>query len=71
MDTVEPLIQWFVSSGGSIDRTAIGFEELEDTGRSAVALRDIDVRQIYFSRIQKILSSATTLDDSANKTHFK
>lgn len=44
MEPVENLIQWFIAKGGSIDRSAIGFKEFPDSGRGAVALRDIDVR---------------------------
>lgn len=43
MDTVEPLIDWFISHGGTLDRTSIGFQDFIDSGRGAVALRDIEV----------------------------
>lgn len=44
MDSVARLVDWFTSNGGTIDPTAIGFREFSDTGRGAVALRDLDVR---------------------------
>lgn len=44
MDAVEPLVDWFTCNGGTIDRAAIGFKGFVDSGRGAVALRDLDVR---------------------------
>lgn len=43
MDTVDPLVEWFTSHGGAFDHASIGFQDFPDSGRGAVALRDLAV----------------------------
>lgn len=40
----ETLFSWFQSQNGMVDASSMGFTEFPDSGRGAVALRDIPVR---------------------------
>ncbi|KZO95503.1 SET domain-containing protein [Calocera viscosa TUFC12733] len=51
---------WFTSTGGSLDGTAIGLADIPETGRSAVALRDIEEGEKLFAIPRSLLLSIRT-----------
>lgn len=44
---IESFVGWFQSAGGSVDLSVMGITTFPDSGRGAIALRDIPVRPYY------------------------
>ncbi|EJU04346.1 hypothetical protein DACRYDRAFT_114691 [Dacryopinax primogenitus] len=53
-------LNWFTSAGGTFDSSAIGIEDLPETGRGAVALRDIYEGEKLFTIPRSLLLSTRT-----------
>jgi hypothetical protein len=53
MDTVSELLDWFQTSGGSLDRSSVGFTVFPGCGRGAVALKDIPVSALFFLQVSR------------------
>ncbi|KAJ7354668.1 SET domain-containing protein [Mycena albidolilacea] len=60
MDTVSELLDWFQTSGGSLDRSSVGFTVFPGCGRGAVALKDIPEGHVLFKIPRGLLLSAET-----------
>ncbi|KZT58927.1 SET domain-containing protein [Calocera cornea HHB12733] len=53
-------LHWFASAGGTLDDTAVGISYVPESGRSAVALRDVEEGEKLFAIPRSLLLSTRT-----------